>query len=77
MPSLDSPPCTMLRQHNTYILSLCCCCCATLWHTMAHLRPAYIETSPRYAVNGQPDTNPALIAAMNTMFSVYLPKVTA
>lgn len=37
-------------------------------------RPEFIETSPRYAVNGQPDTNPALVAVQNIIASVYLPK---
>lgn len=36
--------------------------------------PKDIEISPRYAVDGQPETNPALMAIMGIISSVWLPK---
>jgi hypothetical protein len=36
--------------------------------------PKFIQTSPLYAVAGQPSTNPSIISAMDVLNSVYLPK---
>lgn len=48
--------------------------CVPLLPPVLLSRPKFIEISPYYPPEGAPATNPAVIAAMNILQSMYLPK---